>query len=251
MEIKNSIKEKEPAMNLILKIVKLPLVACVVFMGFLFAAELHGEIKAYYSFDEGEGEKLGDVTGRGNDGRIEGAVWTEGKYGGGLEFDGSEARVTVPRELVSRELSSALRNGPVAVLCWIKPLTAGRFNLFMNMGPYFGIDSNNVLILMGYDGDEEKNAWLRGSTRLSPHKWYHVGFTFEDGVTRFYVDGELDAERKAAGFYPNWRTYSDLVFGRHSAGPFLGVMDEIKIFGRALAEEEVNAEMQKGVQTGR
>jgi hypothetical protein len=43
---------------------------------------------ASYSFDEGSGTMLTDSSGNSNDGTINGATWTTGKYGGGLSFDG-------------------------------------------------------------------------------------------------------------------------------------------------------------------
>ena len=46
------------------------------------------ELVAYYSFDEGEGNVLHDLSGNGNDGTIYGAKWVDGKYGKALEFDG-------------------------------------------------------------------------------------------------------------------------------------------------------------------
>ena len=50
---------------------------------------------AAYSFNEGTGSTVGDASGTGNDGTIEGATWsTSGKHGGALEFDGT-AKVTI------------------------------------------------------------------------------------------------------------------------------------------------------------
>ncbi len=43
---------------------------------------------AYYSFDEGSGNVLHDLSGNENDGTIYGAKWVDGKYGKALEFDG-------------------------------------------------------------------------------------------------------------------------------------------------------------------
>ncbi len=46
---------------------------------------------ASYSFDEGEGEAVEDLTGDGHTAAIHGATWTSrGKYGGAMEFDAEE-----------------------------------------------------------------------------------------------------------------------------------------------------------------
>src|SRR4029077_19546903 len=52
---------------------------------------------AAYSFNEGTGAIVNDVSGNGNNGTISGATWTtSGKYGNALSFNGSNSRVTVP-----------------------------------------------------------------------------------------------------------------------------------------------------------
>jgi hypothetical protein len=52
---------------------------------------------AAYSFDAGAGTSVADVSGNGNDGRIQGATWTvDGRYGSALRFDGVDDAVRVP-----------------------------------------------------------------------------------------------------------------------------------------------------------
>src|SRR6476646_8676523 len=55
------------------------------------------DLVAAFSFDEGSGSAVADLSGNGNAGQIGSATWTtSGKYGGALSFNGSSARVTVP-----------------------------------------------------------------------------------------------------------------------------------------------------------
>src|SRR5205807_145566 len=52
---------------------------------------------AAYGFDEGSGTTVSDASGSGNNGTIANATWaTAGKYAGGLQFNGTSARVTIP-----------------------------------------------------------------------------------------------------------------------------------------------------------
>ena len=48
---------------------------------------------ASYSFDEGSGLTAGDSSGNGHAGTITGATWATGRYGGGLDFNGTNASV--------------------------------------------------------------------------------------------------------------------------------------------------------------
>src|SRR6185503_19502792 len=51
---------------------------------------------AAYSFNEGAGTTVGDISGNNNNGTISGATWsTSGKFGNALVFNGTNARVTV------------------------------------------------------------------------------------------------------------------------------------------------------------
>src|SRR5262249_26223104 len=51
---------------------------------------------AAYSFDEGSGTTVTDVSGYGNHGTLNGATWTTaGKFGGALSFNGTSNWVTV------------------------------------------------------------------------------------------------------------------------------------------------------------
>ena len=50
-------------------------------------------IQGMWTFEEGEGENVTDLSGNGSDGIFVGDVkWVEGKFGGGIEFSGVEAQ---------------------------------------------------------------------------------------------------------------------------------------------------------------
>jgi hypothetical protein len=70
---------------------------------------------AAYAFDEGAGASVADGSGNGNGGRVTGATWTRGRYGGALRFDGSGDLVRVPP-------SASLDVGSEMTLsAWIQP----------------------------------------------------------------------------------------------------------------------------------
>jgi len=57
-----------------------------------------GGLVAYWSFDEGSGNTLHDLSGNENHGTIYGAVWTGGKSGNALYFDGDDDYVEIPAD---------------------------------------------------------------------------------------------------------------------------------------------------------
>ena len=55
-----------------------------------------GNLVAAYNFNEGSGTVLNDLSGNGNQGTlVNGPVWSTGKYGGALTFDGANDLVTI------------------------------------------------------------------------------------------------------------------------------------------------------------
>ena len=67
----------------------------------------------YLKLDEGSGDIAGDSSMYGNDGTLRGPVWTEGKYGSGLMFDGT-TDVEVPDAEILR-LTEA-----ITIAAWVK-----------------------------------------------------------------------------------------------------------------------------------
>ena len=74
---------------------------------------------AAYGFDEGEGSTVQDLTGDGNEGTVEGAEWTKGRYGDALSFNGTSSCVSVPN-------SASLQLGEeFTIEAWVKPEGSG------------------------------------------------------------------------------------------------------------------------------
>ena len=51
---------------------------------------------AHWPFDEHSGDKIIDVTGNGDDGKINGGTWVAGKCKSALEFNGKADHVVIP-----------------------------------------------------------------------------------------------------------------------------------------------------------
>ena len=154
-----------------------------------------------WKFDEGSGTTAGDSSGLGHDGTLVGGpLWTTGKLGQGLSFDGVDDRVDVAH-------AADLDAYPLSVAAWFKTSStsgvrgivgkyvAGSYNgynLFLNDGSlcawYLRDDSNYV-----YDG----SGCPFRLTGYNDGQWHHAVYVVDASGARLYVDG---AEKGSLGW---------------------------------------------------
>ncbi|MFT3863371.1 MAG: LamG domain-containing protein [Solirubrobacterales bacterium] len=209
---------------------------------------------AAWSFDEGEGTTVEDVTGDGHEATIEGATWTtHGRYGGGMEFDASEHdRLVVPS---SPELDLSEE---FTLEAWVRP--QGENYWAPIVAKETGREDDELAWWL-YEGDWESNVPSGGTESEPGHEsdaqsevalpqdaWSHVALTWDGSRLRLYVDGELIDSK--AGVPPEV-TEGDLVIGGGSEyeGWFDGRIDELRIYDRALDGAEVGSDMEAPIET--
>jgi len=84
----------------------------------------------------------------------------------------------------------------------------------------------------------------RVSTKAPPtlNAWHHVVATWDGKQLRMYLDGELQAERNRVGL-PNPNPYPVMIgnfeYPSCHGGNFGGLIDEVRIYNRAITEREV------------
>jgi RHS repeat-associated protein len=195
---------------------------------------------AAYAFDEGEGETANDSAGE-HDGSITGAEWTTGKFGPALRFlDNQNDKVTVPS---SSELE--LVEG-FTVDAWVRPGKAEHYLpvVTKEASSYLGYELavGSAGGLWGYispEGTIEES--LRGSESLPQNTWSYVALTFEGANLRLYLDGELVGQEAMGA--PQGGT-GPLYIGRSELfeSGFVGKIDEVRIYDRALDAEEIQTD---------
>ncbi|HTL56955.1 MAG TPA: LamG domain-containing protein [Candidatus Limnocylindrales bacterium] len=79
-----------------------------------------------------------------------------------------------------------------------------------------------------------------GARVIQTNTWYHIAMTYDGTAVKLYVDGELDGSVTANG--PINSITDSLVIGSEGSGYFfIGLMDEIAIYDRALTATEIKA----------
>ncbi len=198
-------------------------------------------LAAYWPFDEGAGDVAGDLMSRHGDlfghtgsAALSGQPWTEGRVGKAISFAGDGTELSV------RKTGPLQCGNAVTVAAWVKldaPTERGfivnhemAYRLCVNQGR-----RNRVRFQLSLDGAWAQN-WLVGQTSLEPGRWYHVAGVYDGAERKIYIDGTLDAREEASGTIGNG---GDFTIGTD----FSGAIDEIKVWGRALPEDELRLAM--------
>ncbi len=161
-----------------------------------------------------------------------GATFAAGKVGNAFSLDGVDDVVTIPAINAGSRFS---------VEFWLFPTrSAGYEHLASNNG-----GSANYGDL--YFRDNHIEYWQGSVLRLSSatssiplSSWSHVALTFENGMDRLYINGEI----VAASAIHSETFNNPLAFGYTNApsnNRFKGSLDEISLYNRALPQPEIAA----------
>lgn len=199
---------------------------------------------SFWTFDKSdiEGKTVKDVFGS-NDGNIVGnPKKVEGKIEEALEFNGSSDFIDCGND-ESLNITDA-----ITIEVWIKPKSAGEGG--PNAGPVCkaesGVDPwswqlryNAPGSFMGFqfNANPGGSTWISVQEKLSPGNWHHIAGTFDGKEIICYLNGVEKQKGKIAAISGgNGRFF----IGQDGwVNVFNGVIDEVRIYNRALNENEI------------
>jgi len=224
-------------------------------------ADITDGLVAYWPLDEGTGTTTADKSGNGNDGTFIGAPgWDSGKFGGALDFDGID-------DVVDCGLAPELNfgTGDFSVSLWVKvsvdpgPDTRHVFQKgdddFDNWAMEFRDNDGGDIEFEIEDGTDHKvDTDDPHGTGLIDDEWHHIVMMRETVKLRVYVDGaedmgvaaegasnipadyDIDTSLGNAFIGANYDGSPDRVGGENF---FVGLIDDVAVWNRALTAEEV------------
>jgi hypothetical protein len=203
-----------------------------------------------WGFDEATGTTATDASGRGHTGTISGATRvTTGRHGRALSFDGVNDMVTV-----ADTNALDLTNG-MTLEAWIQPAAVGSAwrTVLIKEQP-------GDLIYALYAGDgggrpashifTTADRGISATTATPIGTWTHLATTYDGANLRVFVNGTQVATRAQTG---NIRASTGaLRIGGNNvwAEWFSGLIDEARIYNRALTAAEIQADMAAPVSAG-
>ncbi|MCX6793034.1 MAG: prepilin-type N-terminal cleavage/methylation domain-containing protein [Candidatus Falkowbacteria bacterium] len=195
----------------------------------------------WWKFDEGSGttviDSIGNSTGTwsgtGSPRYVAGKV---GPYAG--QFNGSD-------DYVNFGNSIALNGTRTTIIGWAKFTTLGGIAL----------DNSNSYRLIASDVNGSRlsarfattnvswsSGTVIGSTSLSISQWYHVAFTYDGSYAKVWLNGKEDGVTAATGdLMPSGRNNFIGTYNYFNCCFFNGVIDDVRIYNRALSAAEILA----------
>ena len=221
-----------------------------------FFSQVFGQesgLVGYWKFDEGKGSIVADSSGKKNGCKVQGAGWVKGKSGYGLLFDGKNdiLYTTKPADFTEGITVAAWikseRGGAVAGMGWHGK---GRFWLILSRKTiswhhsfYYSEEG------AAPKGFVEGTAFGREEVvnfNLPQDRWFHLMVidNCKTGEIFFYVNGKLLEKKKREKMTIAPVKEEKITIGGLDCGnfPFQGVLDEVKIYNRALKEGEIKGE---------
>jgi len=196
-----------------------------------------------YGFEETSGITATDTSTSKNNGTLNGATSTaSGKFGRALSFDGVNDRVDVP-DAASLDLSTGM-----TMEAWVKPTTnAGwRTALMKERGAnlLYALYASNGVAPNAENFTTAENAVNAPAAKaLALNAWTHLASTYDGTTLRLFVNGEQVATKAATGAMPN-TTGALRIGGNAPWGEyFSGLIDEVRVYNRALSVSEIETEM--------
>ncbi len=203
----------------------------------------------YMSFDTIDGKNTIDHSKYENHGEMMGnPKHVEGKFGKALELNGSSDWVVVPHDDILTV------DEDFTVMAWI--------NTERHMGPNaqrwqgivakgnaprsysFYTESPSECMHLSVNGGG--SVCQEGKVALN--EWQHVVAQSDNGTHRYWINGKNVGEYGGKPKPPGKADTANVLIGRTHEGnrELLGLIDEVRIWNRALTEEEVIEQMEKG-----
>jgi hypothetical protein len=204
------------------------------------------DLAGYWSFDDTT-SAVKECSGSGLLVLNKGALQVVGYKGKAMKFDGA----SVLQVEYSPLLDSFTRG--MTVTAWIKKDTASHWNTIVSReidstwSEYMGLAvfRNHALFSIDPDGKRYLNAM--DTAMLTPDKWTHLAGTYDNDTMKLYINGIFIRSAFCKGPFI-FHDQNPLFIGGNSNNKnhstvdcFKGIIDEVRIYKRALGENEIKS----------
>lgn len=211
------------------------------------AGQLHAQPPVHHwPLNESSGTVAVDVTGA-SDGMLQNtASWQPagGQVGGSLLLNGNDARVVAGPCDLTTGTGDAL-----SLACWFKPVIVSGSERIL-MAKTIGPNDSDFVWSLSLVNNTGARFRLRTagvvhtveipSLSIFSNAWYHLAATYDGSTMRLYLNGSLTYSGLAMGtigYHPQAPTSLGNLIS--DARPFFGSLDDVRMYDRALTDQEV------------
>ncbi|HPQ12612.1 MAG TPA: DUF2341 domain-containing protein, partial [Paludibacteraceae bacterium] len=198
-------------------------------------------VKGSWHLDEGSGTTAYDRSGNGNNGTLYNSpTWVDGKFGKALSFNGSNDYVTTPiksNTLTDFTMEAWVKASSVPSNRRIVMGSGWNYNdwyIGINLSSNTGAPARKWLFWVA---SNSQIAYLAAPDEIVAGEWYYLVATYQGTTGKFYINGNY------IGSFTFTRTTDTNPFqiGRSYSGEYFnGLVDEVRVYNRALTSAEVS-----------
>lgn len=208
----------------------------------------------HWKFDEGSGQRAYDSVNE-NHLSVMWTDWVSGVIGGALNFDGYDCGEA------EHQASQEINTNQITLSVWIKlsrdvgndeariisrQLDEEDSWALAIYGQGYSGSTGNQIVFHDSDGS---SLWYDciSPTHLNANQWYHIAVTDTAGAIDIYLNGEPDWSSDAGYGIPSKIEAPIWVGQTHYRAYFNGLMDDLRVYNRALSAPEVGELYKNGV----
>ena len=187
-----------------------------------------------------------------------GATIASGKNGNGLSLSGDGSKVIITNRVTSLDGSTPGMSWTLAM--WIQTTTAGAGFAYQGSGAWAAGNSDFFLINTNGQGSgghvgavRNSDGFMAGTVTVNDGNWHFIAITASSGLKSIYVDGVLDTTIPATSSLKNVSVGNQVWIGGTTNSTaadgvvnMTGMLDDVYIFERALAQSEIQTLMTVG-----
>lgn len=204
---------------------------------------LDSGLRVWLKLNETSGTTAADSSGNSANGTlVNGATWTTGQSGNGVNLDGSNDHVSLPAGLANF-------TGGLTITLWVRVDTVGDYARFVDLGVgqsnqniWFGrVGTTNNLGFKVYNGTAG-GTQVTATGAIATGSWQHFAVTqTSTGAVVIYKNGAQIATGSTTVPVNVTRASNYLGRSNWSANAYLdGVLDDVRIYNRTLSATEVS-----------
>ncbi len=200
----------------------------------------------YWPLDEATGSSAGDQSGNNHSGKLNNSpVWTTGKLGAALIFNGNNTTVDINTNVLNTSTS-------FSASAWVQLYDLSTWHTAVSQdgtnisGFYLQFTASGQFAFSLVNTDSTGGTTVRATSNFNPviNTWYHIVGVYDASVQQIslYVNGTLQSTQPVPA---PWNATGETVIGRAKWGGnadfWNGKIDDVRLYNRALSATDVTS----------